>query len=247
MFHDNQGQPIVETLRLTGMNLRHRDLYLTLRLSVCAAAMLALAACSGQGSDPVAAGGASQSPTSSPTPSPTSSPTPSPTSSATSSPTSQAPETAPASEEPTTSTSPEPSTAAPAKQPRLIAYAGGESPGVEVHGRADAKDLRGAPAGFKRFIGRTAQRLTDRSTCSGGSVGVMVQTLRTDGYAVGGVNECGGYRALWAVVDGSWKEIEGTQEMWDCAVLKRYTVPSELIEGRCYDYQAQQERDYQQA
>jgi hypothetical protein len=82
---------------------------------------------------------------------------------------------------------------------------------VEVKVRADAKDLR-APASFQRFIGRTAQRITDRSTCTGGYVGVTVETLRTDGFASGGVNDCGGYAALWAVVDGRWKEIQSTQE-----------------------------------
>jgi hypothetical protein len=131
--------------------------------------------------------------------------------------------------------------------PRLLAYAGGESPGAEIHNQADADKLDGAPEGFKRFIGRTAERLADGSTCEDGYVGVTVEFLRTDGYAVGGVNECGGYRALWAVVDGRWKEIAASQEMWDCAVLERYRVPSEIAGEHCYDYDAQKERDYQQA
>lgn len=129
-------------------------------------------------------------------------------------------------------------------EPRLIAYAGGESPGVEVHTRVDAKNLRGAPEAFKRFIGRTAQEVADASSCSDGYVGVTVATLRTDGYAVGGVNDCGGYAALWATVDGRWKEIAGTQEAWDCAVLERYAVPSDVVGTTCYDYDAQKERDY---
>jgi hypothetical protein len=132
-----------------------------------------------------------------------------------------------------------------APEPRLIAYAGGESPGVEVHARVDAKNLRGAPEAFKRFIGRTAQQVVDASSCSDGYVGVTVATLRTDGYAVGGVNDCGGYAALWATVDGRWKEIAGTQEAWDCAVLERYSVPSDVVGATCYDYEAQKERDYQ--
>ena len=139
---------------------------------------------------------------------------------------------------------PEPTESAAA---RLLAYAGGESPGAEIRSQADADKLEGAPAAFKQFIGRTAERLADGSTCEDGYVGVTVEFLRTDGYAVGGVNECGGYRALWAVVDGSWKEVAGSQEMWDCAVLQRYTVPSEIAGSRCYDYDAQKERDYEQA
>lgn len=73
--------------------------------------------------------------------------------------------------------------------------------------RGDAKDLRGAPASFKRFIGNTA---------------------------------------LWVVVDGHWKEAQGTQETWDCAVLKQYAVPSDVAGTTCYDYAAQQEHEYHQ-
>ena len=123
-----------------------------------------------------------------------------------------------------------------AAAPRLIAYAGGESPGVEVRARGDAKNLRGAPEAFKRFIARTAQQVADASSCSDGYIGVTVATLRTDGYAVGGVNDCGGYAALWATVDGQWQEIAGTQEAWDCAVLERYAVPSDVVGTTCYDY-----------
>lgn len=136
--------------------------------------------------------------------------------------------------------------AARAAKPRLIVYAGGESPGVEVQKRSDAKHLRGAPKSFKRFIGRKAQRLTDRSTCSGGYVGITVERVRTDGFAVGGVNDCGGYQALWAVEGGRWKEIAGSQELWDCAVLKRHVVPSSIAGNRCYDYDAQRVRHYHQ-
>jgi hypothetical protein len=137
--------------------------------------------------------------------------------------------------------------AAQAAKPRLIVYAGGESPGVEVQKRSDAKRLRGAPHAFTRFIGKKAQRLTDRSTCSGGYVGVTVERVRTDGFGLGGVNDCGGYEALWAVVDGHWKEIAGTQELWDCAVLKRHVVPSSIAGHRCYDYDAQRVRHYHQS
>jgi hypothetical protein len=134
-----------------------------------------------------------------------------------------------------------------AAKPRLIVYAGGESPGVEVQSRADAKHLRGAPKAFKRFIGTKAQRLADQSTCTGGGyVGVTVERLRTDGFAVGGVNDCGGYAALWAVVNGHWKEIQGTQEIWSCGILKRHVVPSSVAGTSCYDYQHHKTRHYHQ-
>ncbi len=216
------------------MNLRRRGTSLPVRLSLCTAALLTLGACGDSGAESAADDARTPSPTTS---------APAPTSS-----TATASESAsPASE----SASPASESAAPASaqtsEPRLIGYAGGESPGIEVHQRADVKLLHGAPAPFKRFIGRTAQRIHDESTCTGGDVGVTVATLRTDGYAVGGVNDCGGYRALWVVLDGRWKQVEGTQELWDCAVLERYAVPSEVVETRCYDYDEQKERAYHQA
>ncbi|GAB3768567.1 hypothetical protein FB382_002692 [Nocardioides ginsengisegetis] len=147
-------------------------------------------------------------------------------------------------------TSPAPTSASPTQQeeaPRLISYAGGESPGVEVKQRSDAAHLTGAPADFKQFIGDLAQQNADASSCADGYVGVTVQTLRTDGFAIGGVNDCGGYLALWAVVDGHWKEVAGTQELWDCKILARYQAPSDVVGDACYDYDAQHERAYQQA
>lgn len=144
----------------------------------------------------------------------------------------------------TATTSP---TTSPTSKPRLIAYAGGESVGVEVQDRADAAKLHGAPASFKRFIGRTAQRLADQATCDGAYVGVTVEVLRTDGYAAGGVNDCGGYAALWAIVDGRWKEIGGTQDMWRCRLLEKYGVPSDVAGDKCYDATTKKVRKYRQA
>ena len=150
-----------------------------------------------------------------------------------------------------TSSTPNPTEApspSPAESPKLIGYAGGESPGVTVQSRADARKLNGAPASFKRFVGDLAEKLKAETSCDDAAVGVTVQTLRTDGYADGAVNDCGGYRALWAIVDGRWKEIEGTQDTWDCAVLKRYTVPSDVVGDSCYAYHGDhEEHPYHQA
>jgi hypothetical protein len=118
---------------------------------------------------------------------------------------------------------------------------------VEVTNRAQASRLRGAPADFKQFIGETAEKLSQGTTCEGAYVGVTVELLRTDGYALGGVNDCGGYAALWAVVDGSWKEIGGTQDMWGCRRLERYQVPSDVAGKKCYDATAKKVRAYHQA
>ena len=128
---------------------------------------------------------------------------------------------------------------------QVIAYAGGESIGYEVRSPEDVEGMQGAPASFKRFIARTIRRLVADSTCEAPSE-VVVQFLRTDGFATGGVNDCGGYQALWVELDGGWKEVDGTQEMVGCAVLETYHVPSDLVDGRCYDYETQQQRDYEQ-
>lgn len=210
------------------MTTTSRNPYLLARLALGAAVLLAAGACSDDSESPsadptpseTASAPASPTPTSTPPPTPTEEPTPAP--------------------EPTEEPTPEPA-------PELIPYAGGESAGVEIQKPGDVKNLKGAPASFKRFIRTAVTELQEQSTCGDGFVGITVQFLRTDGYATGGVNDCGGYLALWATVDGDWKEIAGTQELWDCAVLEQYTVPSDIAGDSCYDEDAQQQQDYQQA
>ncbi|MBB6626834.1 hypothetical protein H5V45_05820 [Nocardioides sp. KIGAM211] len=227
----------------------------TLRLAVGATALAALAACS-SGSNAAAPAqdptDATSAASSSPSPSPSAatdgaSPSASSATSSTSPSPSPSPSAATSEASPSASAPPAPTpTAAPAEKPRLISYAGGESPGVTVHTRAQARRLTGAPAAFKRFVGDTAEKITDSESCDAAAKGITVDAVRTDGYAVGGVNECGGYAALWAVVDGSWKEIAGTQDSWECKVLKQYTVPSDIAGDTCYDYDANEEHEYHQ-
>ncbi len=111
---------------------------------------------------------------------------------------------------------------------QTIAYAGGESPGVVIHKPSDAAVMTDAPASFRRFIADEVRELRAESTCDDGAVGVTVWFVRSDGYASGAVNDCGGYVALWAMVDGVWTEIDGTQELWGCGVLEEYAVPSDV-------------------
>ena len=148
---------------------------------------------------------------------------------------------------PATAPAPVPTRTPVPTAPELISYDSDGSGPVEVHTAADVDELVGAPDSFKTFVARTARRLTAGATCDGAYVGVTVRALRTDGYAVGAVNQCGGYVALWAVVDGRWKEIEGTQDLWDCAVLARYRVPSDVAGDTCYDVDAKAQRPYQQS
>ena len=155
---------------------------------------------------------------------------------------STATETATPSETATPTETETPSESAP---PELIAYAGGEAIGYEVRSPEDVAGMQGAPTSFKRFIAREVARLAAGSTCDAPTE-IIVEFLRTDGFATGGVNACGGYQALWVQVDGQWQEVDGTQEMEGCAVLEQYRVPSDLVDGRCYDYDTQQQRDYRQ-
>jgi hypothetical protein len=132
--------------------------------------------------------------------------------------------------------------------PDLITYEKDNGdPGIQVESLGDKSKLEGAPEDFADFIGETAQVLAEESTCKGGYVGVTVAVVRTDGFARGGVNDCGGYAALWARVDGAWTEIDGTQEMWDCRVLEKYDVPSDIAGTACWDDAANKRRTYQHA
>ncbi len=148
--------------------------------------------------------------------------------------------------EPPRASAPSPTQDPTSAEPKLISYDGEGSDRAKVRTTADANNLAGAPDSFKKFIGRTAERLTKGATCEKGYVGVTVKSLRTDGYAVGGVQECGGYVAMWAIVNGDWKEIDATQDLWDCAVLAKYRVPSDIAGNTCYDDDAQAQHSYQQ-
>ncbi|MBZ5739967.1 hypothetical protein [Nocardioides mangrovi] len=143
--------------------------------------------------------------------------------------------------------SPAPATPTASATPELITYQHGGDPGVQVETLGEKARLKGAPDDFADFIGQTAQVLAEQSTCSDGYVGVTVAVVRSDGFARGGVNDCGGYAALWARTDSAWAEIDGTQEMWDCSTLEEYAVPSDVAGSDCWDSAANKRRDYQHA
>ncbi|NYI44201.1 hypothetical protein BJ993_001281 [Nocardioides aromaticivorans] len=126
--------------------------------------------------------------------------------------------------------------------------AGDDGVGALVDGTGDTSALATLPRDFQSFIGklaRTQYRQARRggfttSDCDESSTWVNVSLYDARGFARGGVGACGGYAALWAKVGGTWREILGTQESWDCADLVRYEVPASLIayEGHaeCYSY-----------
>ncbi|HET8717109.1 MAG TPA: hypothetical protein VFM50_05105 [Nocardioidaceae bacterium] len=229
----------------------------TAQVVLTTTAVLALAACSGPDRDatstepPSAAAHPSDAPATPWTPSalPADEPSTPATPSAPSTshaPTSQAP-TDPEENDPGDPQPADPRSSPDRSPGRLLAYAGGESPGIEVRTPADVRNLRGAPADFRRFIARTVRALKAESTCDPAAVGIFVQTVRTDGYAVGAVDDCGGYQVLWTVVDGRWQQVAGTQDGWRCALLRRYRVPSDVSGTKCYDAEQGTTRDYQQS
>jgi hypothetical protein len=130
-----------------------------------------------------------------------------------------------------------PTAAAEASAPRLVVL-GHHDQGVTVQRAAKvARKLHAAPAGFRTFVRRTVRHLQSTKGCSGSFVGVTVNRVRTDGFARGGVNQCGGYAAIWKKVGGHWRQVIGTQDVWSCQDLRRWAIPSSVVapRPRCYD------------
>ncbi len=108
--------------------------------------------------------------------------------------------------------------------PKVITYPGS---GITVKSAADTAKLTGTSPAFKAFIAGEARRaVADGATCPGAAHEITVQKYSTAGYAIGGVNSCGGYAALWAISGyGTWGEGQATQDMWDCDALAYLGVP----------------------
>lgn len=100
--------------------------------------------------------------------------------------------------------------------------------GVFVEHAGDADKLTGASESFKEFVASEAERLQAANECKA-AVGVTVQKIMGD-YARGGINECGGYVAVWGVEGGEWTELFGTQSALPCADLDKKGVPRALID-----------------
>src|SRR3954447_9036194 len=119
--------------------------------------------------------------------------------------------------------------------------------GTEAKAMLPLRDNRlpGAPAEFRTFVKGQLHALWDdlghTQACKTSPL-ITVYAVRTDGFAMGAVNTVprhgcetgGGYEAIWAVRKGTWKEVIGTQEVIDCARLKRFDIPSEIGVHECY-------------
>jgi hypothetical protein len=124
-----------------------------------------------------------------------------------------------------------------ASSPRLLVY-GQHDLGVSITRPRQAwTRLPGAPRDFRRFVARQVRHIRATSECQTAFNGVTVVRVRTDGFARGAVNDCGGYVALWKRIDGRWTQIQGTQDIWTCQVLRRHQVPAAVVRpaGQCYD------------
>jgi hypothetical protein len=110
--------------------------------------------------------------------------------------------------------------------------------------RADR--LPAAPRAFRKFVRSQLHQLWGElghePGCKSAPL-ITVHALRTDGFALGGVNtipshSCkdagGGYEAIWAIRHGAWKQVLGTQEVIACAKLERLGIPSEIGVHECY-------------
>jgi hypothetical protein len=131
-------------------------------------------------------------------------------------------------------------------QPRagtLITYHGTESRAALP---LRANRLPGAPKAFRVFVKAQLHSLWDELGHTAGcktSPLITVNALRTDGFAMGAVNtrprrHCqtgGGYAAIWAVRQGAWKEVIGTQDVVACSRLERFAIPSEIGVHECYE------------
>lgn len=132
----------------------------------------------------------------------------------------------------------EPSKSA-AKLPDMIIY----DPTVNVMKKDDVSGLKDAPDDFKQFIvsllGKDGENTNAEAESNCFSI-ITVHKIYKQKYATGGVTaggDCaGGAAVLWGIVDGSWKDIAGTQNIgFPCEDLERYKVPSEIAGSSCYD------------
>ncbi|MCW2787365.1 MAG: hypothetical protein JWP74_3882 [Marmoricola sp.] len=121
-------------------------------------------------------------------------------------------------------------TPTPTPVPKVITYPGS---GIEVSKDSDTDKLTGTTAAFKSFVAKLARQAVASGTgCPDAFHGVTVQKYSSAGYALGGVNDCGGNSALWGLLDGTWQQAAGTQDQWDCDQLRYFGIPRSFA-GPC--------------
>lgn len=121
-----------------------------------------------------------------------------------------------------------PTSTVPASSPATTPVITYPERGVFVEHASEVDKLKGAPESFKEFVASEAERLQAAHDCKA-AVGVTVNKIMGD-FASGGISECGGYVAVWAVEKGEWKEIFATQSGIPCQDLEAKGAPKELID-----------------
>jgi hypothetical protein len=107
--------------------------------------------------------------------------------------------------------------------------------------------IPGAPHSFRKFSRQQlreswVKELGHKPACKSAPT-MTVRSLRTDGFAWGtfgtyprpGCPTGGGYVAYWAIRNGEWKEVIGTQDTPSCDRLEQVGFPSELGVHQCFD------------
>ena len=117
----------------------------------------------------------------------------------------------------------------------LIDYGGD---GVVVKKETDTLKLNGASSEFKNFVVSELNKLNkDKGSECDADAGVTVFKIYNDSVAVAGVGACGGATELWAKDGGTWKSVDGTQNLgFHCATLLNYEVPDTIAGSKyCFD------------
>lgn len=121
----------------------------------------------------------------------------------------------------------------------LVRYDGPGSYGVTIsQPEQAASKLPGSPAGFQRFVAARLQAMLAHSGgCPRKYASITVARVRTDGYARGDVNQCGGYAAIWKRTRGHWHQVIGSQDSWQCGQLRHYAIPASIVRpfNSCYE------------
>lgn len=108
--------------------------------------------------------------------------------------------------------------------------------GVTVSSPDDVAKLTGAPADFTSFVVDELRRQQDvKDEVCTEKPQIKVSRVDTRGWAAGGtfIPQCGGNAALWAEVDGAWREVWNGQTLPECTVLEKYEFPADVAGAEC--------------
>jgi len=108
----------------------------------------------------------------------------------------------------------------------------GDAGEVFIDDPDDLSAIADAPQDFQDFAQTVVRELIEQnqSSCPDGAIGMGVSRIvPTAGFAVGGINACGGYVAIWKRESTGWKEIIGTQDAFSCDELHDNGVPVSLF------------------